>query len=97
WRETAEPARTLVFGGGSVRRLVAVGLLHYCDRCFHAASRWLFHRGGRQPATRELLGFCAESLGALAIRAQHEWRGHYRRIRDDCRWSFLFALRQVDR
>ena len=33
-----ESARPLVVGGGSVSRILAVGILHHCDRCLDAAS-----------------------------------------------------------
>ena len=43
------------------------------------------------------LGFCAQPVGALAIRAQYERSSYHRRIYYDGRWRFLSALGEMDR
>src|SRR5208282_5919866 len=97
WREAAEPESALAVVGRRLCRIVVVRLLHHCDGRFHAASRRLFHGCGREPATGELLGFRAESVGGMAICAQHVRRGDYWRIHYDGGGRVLFALREVDR
>ncbi len=62
------------------------------DACMQHPGR-LFHRGGRKPATGELLAFRAQSLGGMAIRAQHGRSGHHRRIHHDLGGRVLSALR----
>ena len=52
---------------------------------------------GRQLAARELLGFCAEPMGGMAVCAQHVWSGYHRRVCHDSGGRILPAFRQVHR
>ena len=60
-----------------------------------ATDAWMQHPVGyararrRIGATRQLLGSGAESLGLVAVRAQHERSGDHRRDRDGVGWRVL--------
>ncbi len=71
----------LVRGVHGVLRIVALGLLHRRDRRLDAESRGLRENGRRHLPAHQLLAATAESLGAGAVRAQHERRRHYRCVR----------------
>ena len=75
--------------------IVAFRILHHRDGCVDAASGRLRARGGRQLPGHQLLGPAAQSVGASAIRAQHERRRHHRRVRDGWRRRFLPAQRTL--
>ena len=92
-----EPARSLVVGGRSFPRLVALGILHHRHRRLDAASRRLRARCRWLRPAHQFLGVRAESLGLVAIRSQHERRRDHRRFRHGVRRRVLPAVGQIPR
>ena len=90
-----EPARTLVVGGGGISGFVAVGILHHRDRRLDAASGGLHQSRRRLRAAQQFLGAGAESMGMVAVRAQHERSGDHGRVRHGVGRRVLPAVGQV--
>jgi cytochrome d ubiquinol oxidase subunit I len=88
WREAPEQRPALVLGADGISGLVDVGLLHHRHRRLDAASRGLRTRGRWLSTTHQLLATRSESVGVVAVRAQHERRGHYRSVRDGAVGAF---------
>ena len=88
-REAPEQDRSLVDRRRRFLRLMAVGVLHHRHRRLDAASGCLPRDCGWFGYAEQFLGTAAESLGALAICAQHGRRSGYGRIRDGGRRCLL--------
>ncbi len=88
-------SRPLVVGGCGISRVMAVRLFHYRDRCLDAIPRRL--RACRRwiNSTRQFLEAGTQSLGRMAVCAQHERRRHHRRVCDGLHRSVLLAMGQV--
>ena len=73
----------------------AVAVFHYRDRCLDAASGRLRQGCRRIGAARQLLGSAVESLGVVAVRAQHERSGYYRSDRHGIHRRVLSVVGKV--
>ena len=89
--------------GSLVRRLhgvpglLAFGLPDCCHGRLDATSSRLRDGAERRNHADQFLGTAPESLGAVAVRAQHERRGHHRGLRHGRAGSILFAGRKACR
>ena len=86
-REAARLQRALVVGDGGISGLVAFGLLHHRHRRLDAASRGLRQSRRRIGAAHQLLGTGPESLGLVAVCAQHERRRRSPALSSWRRWA----------
>ena len=73
-----EPARPLVVGLAVFLGSWLQRILHHRHRCLDAASRGIRQGARRLGAALQFLGIGVESLGVVAICAQHERRCHHR-------------------